>query len=463
MTGGAQAEAAGGLAAAGGDAAGASDARLGGTFWALFGINVLSVLASGVTTAMLPLYVRGPLGGGAAAVGIVVGVASLLAMVLRPPLGELADRIGPRPVAIAGALLAIAGELLLLVAGVLALGGVGRMLTGFGGATLNTMITIWVIETALPGARGRALSIFGVSVWIGLGLGPPLGERLLDQFGFTAVWAATAALSTGALCLLLALRTAPRPRGGPRASGGAWLAPLKAVARAGAGGAISWAGQGVVLTFLILHLQARGIGDGGGLLGPGSVFTIFAASVISARLLLRSLPDRVGGARSAAISLLAVAGGLVLIALARSFGLAAVGALVLGGGYAVLYPSLMLVAIASVPPERRGSATGAVLAYMDLGMAAGATAGGLLAAWQGEALAFWVAAAAQLVGVVAIWGARDAPAPPTDASAPAFDASAPPNAEGEPASYASAAEHEAVGGSPRDAPAHLQVDPTQTR
>jgi predicted MFS family arabinose efflux permease len=67
----------------------------------------------------------------------------------------------------------------------------------------------------------------------------------------------------------------------------------------------------------------------------------------------------------------------------------------------------MLVAIASVPPERRGSATGAVLAYMDLGMAAGATAGGLLAAWQGEALAFWVAAAAQLVGVVAIWGAPD--------------------------------------------------------
>ncbi|HST42859.1 MAG TPA: MFS transporter, partial [Conexibacter sp.] len=100
------------------------------------------MLASGVTTAMLPLYVQGPLGGGPAEVGAVVGIASLLAMGLRPPLGALADRIGPRPVAIGGAICAIAGELLLLVAGALLLGGLGRTLTGFGGATLNTMITI---------------------------------------------------------------------------------------------------------------------------------------------------------------------------------------------------------------------------------------------------------------------------------------------------------------------------------
>ncbi|HST40381.1 MAG TPA: MFS transporter, partial [Conexibacter sp.] len=278
----------------------------------------------------------------------------------------------------------------------------------------NTMITIWVIEAAVPGARGRALSIFGVSVWLGLGLGPPLGERLLHEFGFVAVWASTAALSTAALCLLLTLRTAPRPARGRRAVGrsraarvGASFAPLRAVGRAGIGGTISWAGQGVVLTFLILHLQDRHIGDGGGLLGPGTVFTIFAASVISARLLLRTLPDRVGGARAAAVSLVAVAAGLALLALAQSFVAAAVGALVLGGGYAVLYPSLMLIAIASVPPERRGSATGAVLAYMDLGMAVGATLGGVLAAWQGEAAAFWVAAAAQLCGVAAVWGAHD--------------------------------------------------------
>ena len=53
-------------------------------------------VAVGVVLPVLPLYVRGPLGGGDVSVGVTVGAFSVTALLVRPWAGRLADRRGRR-------------------------------------------------------------------------------------------------------------------------------------------------------------------------------------------------------------------------------------------------------------------------------------------------------------------------------------------------------------------------------
>src|SRR3954451_17156904 len=69
----------------------------------------LCYAALGAVLRILPDHVGGDLGGSAAAVGLAVGAPALTAIVARPAGGRLADRIGPRPLVLGGALVMAAG------------------------------------------------------------------------------------------------------------------------------------------------------------------------------------------------------------------------------------------------------------------------------------------------------------------------------------------------------------------
>ena len=82
-------------------------------------VTGLGLLSVGATLPVLPRYVKGPLGGGDLAVGIVTGAFALTGLACRPLAGHLADRRGRRIVVIAGAIVtAIASILYFVPAGV---------------------------------------------------------------------------------------------------------------------------------------------------------------------------------------------------------------------------------------------------------------------------------------------------------------------------------------------------------
>jgi MFS family permease len=365
---------------------------MGRLFWGLFAASALCLLGNATVTAMLPLYIRDELGGDAAVVGLVVGGAALAATALRAPVGALGDRHGYRWSMAGGAVLSASGAALLLLATTPLVAGAGRLGAALGGGTLQTVASVWVVEAAAPGERGRALSLLGLSVWIGLGLGPPLGEALRDGLGFASVWLTVAAM--GVVTLAIVLRMPPSPlRPATVLDGPArWRDAGRAVLRPGVAGGLAWGAQGVVLAFLILHLRARGVAS------PASVLTIFAVAVILARLVLAGVPDRFGPARTAAVSQVVAAGGLVVLALASSMLAAAAGGILLGIGFATLQPSLTLLALDRLDPRRRQAGTGLFVACMDLGVAGGTALGGIVADWQGESAALLLAAAMTLAG-----------------------------------------------------------------
>jgi MFS family permease len=371
---------------------------MGRIFWRLFACSTLFVLSSAVVTAMLPLFIRDELGGDAAVVGLVIGGAALAATALRAPVGALGDRRGFRWAMAAGAVLGVAGALVLLVATSALAAGAARLAAAIGAGSLQTVASVWVVEAAAPGDRGRALSLLGLSVWIGFGLGPPLGEALRVQIGFDAVWLAVLAMAVVTLVLVLRLpRTPPRPHD-PDAPPARWRDAARAVLRPGVAGGLSWGAQGVVLAFLILHLRAQGVA------APASVLTIFAGAVIVSRLVLAGTPDRYGPARAAAVSQIVAAGGLVVLGVASSMQAAAAGAILLGIGFATLQPSLTLITLDRLDPRRRQAGTGLFVACMDLGVAGGTALGGLVADWKGEGASMFLAAGLAVAGAGVIAG-----------------------------------------------------------
>ena len=139
---------------------------------------------------------------------------------------------------------------------------------------------------------------------------------------------------------------------------------------------------------MVLALSARGIGGG------ATVFTAFAIAVFASRLVLSRVPDKAGARRTATAAGLCEAVGLTIIASAQSLELALIGALVVGIGFSMLFPSLALMVVGEVGEDRRGSALGAFTAFFDIGVGLGGPIAGLTASLFGYPAVFYLSAAA---------------------------------------------------------------------
>jgi MFS family permease len=151
-----------------------------------------------------------------------------------------------------------------------------------------------------------------------------------------------------------------------------------------------------VAGFVVLHLDARGVGHG------AAVFGAFAAMVVLTRLVAGNLPDRIGPARCAVAAAAVEAAGLLAIGVAQSLAVALAGALAMGAAFSLLYPSLSLVVVGRVGEDRRGTALGTFTAFFDAGVGIGAPLAGAAAAIAGYEGAFVLAAAFALTAAVMV-------------------------------------------------------------
>ena len=90
-----------------------------------------------------------------------------------------------------------------------------------------------------------------------------------------------------------------------------------------------------------------------------------------------------------------------MLAVAASFGVAAVGACLMGCGFAVLFPALALAATEATAEEERGAALGSFGASYSFGVAAGSLLGGVVAElWGTGAAHISAAVAASVAGAI---------------------------------------------------------------
>jgi MFS family permease len=349
---------------------------------------LFAFLAIGAALPVLPAYVRGPLHASDLAVGIVVGAFAITSVVCRPLAGRQADRRGRRIVLVAGALaMALGGALYLVSSGVLSL-VVARLMVGAGEGAVYTAGATWAIDLAPEESHGLALGLFGLAVWGGLSLGPVAGELLRSNVGYDSVWILTAVLPLAGAAIAVRLPEPPRATASKEPGPLAFFPP--AARRPGAALALANIGYAALAGFVVLHLRARGIGAG------ATVFTAFAVAVFASRLVLSRVPDRAGARPTATAAGLLEALGLTIIALAESLPVALAGAVVVGIGFSMLFPSLALMVVGEVGDDRRGSALGAFTAFFDIGVGLGGPLAGLTASLAGYPAVFFLAAVAAL-------------------------------------------------------------------
>jgi MFS family permease len=366
--------------------------RPGVAFAGVFAVTFACMVAVGTVLPVLPRYVHGPLDAGNIAVGVVIGSYAVTGLLFRPVAGRLADRRGRKPAVLAGSLIvALSGFLYLLPLGVPGLIA-ARLALGVGEGTVFTAGSAWIVDLAPPQRRGRVIGLYGLAVWAGLSLGPLIGELLLHASGYSLVWlfAGVSPLLGAAIALRLPDVFQPLAH--------AEQHPLIAreAVRPGSALALASLGYATVAAFVVLHLEARGVGHG------ATVFGAFATMVVLTRLIGGDLPDRIGPARVATAAALGEAVGLATIGVAHSLAVALLGALAMGAAFSLLYPSLSLIVVDRIPETRRGAALGTFTAFFDAGIGFGAPMAGVAAALSGYEGAFLFAAAIATVSSITI-------------------------------------------------------------
>ncbi|WP_159499718.1 MFS transporter [Microbacterium sp. 18062] len=379
-------------------------------FWLIFAASTLGGITNSASTPIIPGYVEQVLGGDSALAGIVVAIAAVASMVAMPVAGALADRRGYRMIAIAGGCIAVVGMLILAALPTLWGASLSRVLFGLGNATAMTIVMAWLVAIAPAEQRGRALSYFGLSVWIGLAIGPQLGTAVELIGGAATVFLVCAALELATVFTILALprprtvlpvSTATGPIALPRGAARELWQAFRSVWTPGVVAAAAWCGEGIMIAFLIVHLVGAGV-PSGGFGGAASVYAVFAVSVIGARLVLASLPDRIGPLRATAISLSCLTVGLTVLALSRDFWLASLGAAFIGVGFAPLYPSLTMLATRGLTSRNRALGLGLFSSFTSIGYGGGALLGGFVISVASSTLAFLIVAGLQLVALAVL-------------------------------------------------------------
>jgi MFS family permease len=346
--------------------------------------------ADGVLIPAVPLYVEGPLGGNDVAVGISVAAFAVTALVLRPWAGRLGDRRGRRPLMVMGGAIVSASVAGYLVAGSVTVLVAFRLLSGVGEAFFFTGAASAVNDLAPESRRGEAVSFFSLALYVGIGVGPLLGEALIGAGGFAAAWLVAAGCA-GTAAVLGWLIPETRPTEEDHAPPAALIHPAAVLP----GTALLTAVWGMSGVFAFVPLYALSIG----LDGSRFVFVTYSTIVVLIRSFGARIPDLIGPVLSSRLALGTASVGLAVVGLWRSPAGLFVGMSVFAVGSALAFPALMMLALRGTPASQRGAIIGTFTAFVDLGFGIGPATLGIVSEAFGYGGLFLTAAAVAASGL----------------------------------------------------------------
>ena len=390
--------------------------------------RVAPLLLAGFTTAFGAHSIAAVLGGslGHAAgldllsLGVLLAVYDLAEVLLKPVFGGISDRIGPKPVIVAG----LAGFALVSLLGALVGTPLTLIVVRFGqGAAASAFSPASSAAVARLAGPRRLASTFGrYGSWKGLGyaLGPVIGAGLVLLGGFPLLGLAlTAIAATAAVWVAVALPALPplpRPRSTMRdllrqRASGTFLRPtLLLAASAGA------------LSAAVGFLPAVGSRLGLNLALTAAAATVLAlASSLTQPRIGRALDaGRLNRGAGAAAGAALIVAGLAVVAVLPSQWTLYLAALAVGAGVGTLTPLGFSALAAATPPERMGRTMGDAEVGRELGDAGAPALVGLVGTPLGLPVGLGVLAAAiGVTAAAALWplagggrGARELPSAP---------------------------------------------------
>jgi MFS family permease len=373
-------------------------------FAVLVGVNALVGGMIGQERTLLPLLATSEFGLGAftATLTFIVAFGSVKA-VTNYVAGTLADRVGRKPVLVAGWLIGLPVPLLLMWAPSWTWVIVANVLLGVNqGLTWSTTV-IMKIDLVGPSGRGLAMGLNEAAGYGAVAITALVTAMIAARTGLRPepfyLGVAYAGLGLGLSTLAVretrghAEHESMHHAGGPAQRGHPVFATTtlhdRALSACSQAGLVNNLNDGLAWGVFPLYFAAAGLPVG----RIGVLAALYPAVWGVGQLATGALSDRLGRKWLIATGMWTQAGAIALIAATRSFGPWAAGAVLLGLGTAMVYPTL-LAAIGDVAhPSWRASAVGVYRLWRDLGFAIGALVAGVVADAFGLRGAIWFVAA----------------------------------------------------------------------
>ena len=345
----------------------------------------------GIAVSVMPRFIENELGGDGLAIGVNLAVFSLAAIAARPIIALIGDRFGRRTLMIGGSLLAAAAVAATAFVSSIATLLPLRAISGVGEAALFVGAATLIADLSPADRRAEGASYFSLAVFGGLGFGPVLGEIVLGDGRYEAVF-----LVAALACVLAALIALAAPN---RVAGVAVAAPDEArrgfhraavlpglVLACGVGSFAAFS------AFLPTHAEDLGMPVS----GP---FVVYSVLCLLIRLLGARLPERMGLGVAVTRALAALAIGLLLLTFLDQPAGVYLGTIVLSIGTALLYPSLMAFAVNSASAIDRTRVLATFTMFFEVGTVVGGLFLGPLARLFGDQGAFAGGAVMAVIGL----------------------------------------------------------------
>lgn len=307
----------------------------------------------------LPLYIK-EMGGNESQVGIVVGVFTLAAVVLRPVVGGLLDAYGRRPFMLFGLLFFALGMFLYdWMAGMAAL-IVLRIMHGLSWAVSTTAVGTAITDIIPVSRRGEGMGWYGMAMTLAMAIGPLAGIWMIENQSFQALFWLATGLSVIALLLIFTSKNTD-PARIPFRRGGLFEKSVLPITAALFFLAVSYGG---IVTFIPLFAVSLDV-------NAGSFFLVYAITLTLIRPFAGKLADKLGETIVIIPALFICVAALIVLSLSTGT-LGILGAAALFGiGFGSCQPALQAATLRLAPPERKGVANASFFTAFDLGIGFG--------------------------------------------------------------------------------------------
>ncbi|RSK29139.1 MFS transporter [Bacillus sp. HMF5848] len=345
--------------------------------------NFFIFLAFQMTLPTIPLFVE-ELGGNNQLIGVVVGIFTFSALLIRPFAGHALESKGRGFVYLIGI-----GTFVISVgsfgfAGGLAFLFLMRIVQGLGWGFSTTASGTIATDLIPPKRRGEGMGYYGLFGNVALALGPTLGLTLAGVLTFKQLFITCASL--GIMALLLASRIRYKKIEQVAVPTKRWDLYEKSAVPPSILLFFITVTFGGIASFLPLYTTQKGID------GIQWYFLLYALALMLTRTFTGKIYDKKGHRAVFPVGAFSILVSMLLLAWLPNSVVLYAGAILFGLGFGTIQPALQAWAVQSAPINRRGMANATFFSSFDLGVGVGAITFGQIAHWFGYS-SIYIAAA----------------------------------------------------------------------